>query len=164
MFTSRTGKLLRGFEPVYQEKLCIDLKTFCNAFPFHIVFDKEVQKYYLPDYLLVLSTCTVKKNIYIYLDQPPKKYFVSKFVWFYQLKKTTFVETKYMIHAVIFDYFQTYISSCNIFLSTQLIFALWLNLINRFIPSRFFTLELSIQISSIGLQAIKLFPVNQYRV
>ncbi|MGH0146957.1 UNVERIFIED_CONTAM: hypothetical protein FKN15_051253 [Acipenser sinensis] len=37
------GKLLRGFEPVYPEMLCIDLKTFCNAFPFHIVFDEEVR-------------------------------------------------------------------------------------------------------------------------
>ncbi|RXM96115.1 Guanylate cyclase soluble subunit beta-2 [Acipenser ruthenus] len=37
------GKLLRGFEPVYPETLCIDLKTFCNAFPFHIVFDEEIQ-------------------------------------------------------------------------------------------------------------------------
>ncbi|KAM9452135.1 guanylate cyclase soluble subunit beta-2-like isoform 3-T3 [Salvelinus alpinus] len=36
------GKLLRGFEPVYPKNLCIDLKTFCNAFPFHIVFDKEL--------------------------------------------------------------------------------------------------------------------------
>ncbi|KAI4878906.1 hypothetical protein NFI96_006257 [Prochilodus magdalenae] len=37
------GKLLRGFEPVYPEELCIDLKTFCNAFPFHIVFDEELR-------------------------------------------------------------------------------------------------------------------------
>ncbi|MBN3324585.1 GCYB2 cyclase, partial [Atractosteus spatula] len=37
------GKLLRGFEPVYPETLCIDLKTFCNAFPFHIVFDEELR-------------------------------------------------------------------------------------------------------------------------
>uniref|UniRef100_A0A4W5PUT0 guanylate cyclase n=1 Tax=Hucho hucho TaxID=62062 RepID=A0A4W5PUT0_9TELE len=42
MFTSLIGKLLRGFEPVYPKNLCIDLKTFCNAFPFHIVFDKEL--------------------------------------------------------------------------------------------------------------------------
>ncbi|KAL7842729.1 hypothetical protein SRHO_G00244180 [Serrasalmus rhombeus] len=37
------GKLLRGFEPVYPDELCIDLKTFCNAFPFHIVFDEELR-------------------------------------------------------------------------------------------------------------------------
>uniref|UniRef100_W5L1E6 guanylate cyclase n=1 Tax=Astyanax mexicanus TaxID=7994 RepID=W5L1E6_ASTMX len=38
-----SGKLLRGFEPVYPNELCIDLKTFCNAFPFHIVFDEELR-------------------------------------------------------------------------------------------------------------------------
>ncbi|XP_035240242.1 guanylate cyclase soluble subunit beta-2-like [Anguilla anguilla] len=37
------GKLLRGFEPVYPEALCIDLKTFCNSFPFHVVFDQELR-------------------------------------------------------------------------------------------------------------------------
>uniref|UniRef100_A0A8C1LX34 guanylate cyclase n=1 Tax=Cyprinus carpio TaxID=7962 RepID=A0A8C1LX34_CYPCA len=36
-------KTLRAFEPVYPDNLCIDLKTFCNAFPFHIVFDEELQ-------------------------------------------------------------------------------------------------------------------------
>ncbi|XP_066513238.1 guanylate cyclase soluble subunit beta-2-like isoform X1 [Hoplias malabaricus] len=37
------GKLLRGFEPVFPEELCVDLKTFCTAFPFHIVFDEELR-------------------------------------------------------------------------------------------------------------------------
>uniref|UniRef100_A0A8C2JCF4 guanylate cyclase n=1 Tax=Cyprinus carpio TaxID=7962 RepID=A0A8C2JCF4_CYPCA len=32
-----------GEQPVYPDNLCIDLKTFCNAFPFHIVFDEELQ-------------------------------------------------------------------------------------------------------------------------
>ncbi|XP_045929527.1 guanylate cyclase soluble subunit beta-2-like [Micropterus dolomieu] len=36
------GKLLRGFEPVYPTTLNIDLKTFCHAFPFHIVFDEQL--------------------------------------------------------------------------------------------------------------------------
>ncbi|KAM4627539.1 guanylate cyclase soluble subunit beta-2-like [Polymixia lowei] len=36
------GKLLRGFEPVYPKNLNIDLKTFCNVFPFHIVFDEQL--------------------------------------------------------------------------------------------------------------------------
>ncbi|XP_041920131.1 guanylate cyclase soluble subunit beta-2-like [Alosa sapidissima] len=37
------GKLLRGFEPVYPDQLFIDLKTFCSAFPFHIVFNEELE-------------------------------------------------------------------------------------------------------------------------
>ncbi|XP_056329093.1 guanylate cyclase soluble subunit beta-2-like [Danio aesculapii] len=36
-------KSLREFEAVYPDNLCIDLKTFCNAFPFHIVFDEDLQ-------------------------------------------------------------------------------------------------------------------------
>uniref|UniRef100_A0A3B4YEQ6 guanylate cyclase n=1 Tax=Seriola lalandi dorsalis TaxID=1841481 RepID=A0A3B4YEQ6_SERLL len=36
------GKLLRGFEPVYPMTLNIDLKTFCHAFPFHIVFNEQL--------------------------------------------------------------------------------------------------------------------------
>ncbi|KAM3875219.1 LOW QUALITY PROTEIN: guanylate cyclase soluble subunit beta-2-like [Diretmus argenteus] len=36
------SKLLRDFEPVYPKNLNIDLKTFCNAFPFHIVFDEQL--------------------------------------------------------------------------------------------------------------------------
>ncbi|CAL8361849.1 unnamed protein product [Merluccius merluccius] len=36
------GRLLRGFEPVYPEHLHIDLKTFCNTFPYHIIFDEQL--------------------------------------------------------------------------------------------------------------------------
>ncbi|TNN01831.1 hypothetical protein fugu_011213 [Takifugu bimaculatus] len=39
------GKLLRDFQPVYPEALNVDLETFCNAFPFHIVFDEQVQQF-----------------------------------------------------------------------------------------------------------------------
>ncbi|NXU65494.1 GCYB2 cyclase, partial [Horornis vulcanius] len=38
-----TGKLLRGFDPVYPKSLWIDTKTFCNGLPFHMVFDKELK-------------------------------------------------------------------------------------------------------------------------
>ncbi|XP_067848718.1 guanylate cyclase soluble subunit beta-2-like isoform X2 [Heptranchias perlo] len=37
------GNLLCSFEPVYPERLWIDKKAFCNAFPFHIVFDEELK-------------------------------------------------------------------------------------------------------------------------
>lgn len=43
IFLSTSDKTLRVFEPVYPDNLCIDMKTFCNAFPFHIVFDEEVR-------------------------------------------------------------------------------------------------------------------------
>ncbi|XP_075058041.1 guanylate cyclase soluble subunit beta-2-like [Mixophyes fleayi] len=37
------GKMLRGFLPVYPKTLWIDVKTFCNGLPFHIVFDEELR-------------------------------------------------------------------------------------------------------------------------
>ncbi|XP_035536352.1 guanylate cyclase soluble subunit beta-2-like [Morone saxatilis] len=39
---ARSSNLLRGFQPVYPTTLNIDLKTFCHAFPFHIVFDEQL--------------------------------------------------------------------------------------------------------------------------
>ncbi|MEE6500658.1 hypothetical protein FKM82_003870 [Ascaphus truei] len=37
------GKLLRRFIPVYPKDLWVDVKTFCNGLPFHIVFDEELK-------------------------------------------------------------------------------------------------------------------------
>ncbi|XP_063294967.1 guanylate cyclase soluble subunit beta-2-like [Pelobates fuscus] len=37
------GSLLTTFQPVYPDRLWIDVKAFCNEFPFHIVFDRELK-------------------------------------------------------------------------------------------------------------------------
>ncbi|XP_049708855.1 guanylate cyclase soluble subunit beta-2-like [Elephas maximus indicus] len=37
------GHLMNTFEMVYPERLWIEEKTFCNAFPFHIVFDESLR-------------------------------------------------------------------------------------------------------------------------
>ncbi|XP_068122018.1 guanylate cyclase soluble subunit beta-2-like [Hyperolius riggenbachi] len=37
------GSLLYSFQPVYPDRLWMDEKAFCNEFPFHIVFDKELK-------------------------------------------------------------------------------------------------------------------------
>uniref|UniRef100_A0A4W4EF88 guanylate cyclase n=1 Tax=Electrophorus electricus TaxID=8005 RepID=A0A4W4EF88_ELEEL len=37
-----TGSNLQSFCPSYPGRLWIDLKTFCSAFPFHIVFDQDL--------------------------------------------------------------------------------------------------------------------------
>ncbi|CAI9578512.1 unnamed protein product [Staurois parvus] len=37
------GSLLNSFQPVYPDRLWMDEKAFCNEFPFHIVFDKELR-------------------------------------------------------------------------------------------------------------------------
>lgn len=37
------GHLVNNFVPIYPKRLWIEEKTFCNAFPFHIVFDESVR-------------------------------------------------------------------------------------------------------------------------
>uniref|UniRef100_A0A8C3VKL0 guanylate cyclase n=1 Tax=Catagonus wagneri TaxID=51154 RepID=A0A8C3VKL0_9CETA len=37
------GHLRNTFEPIYPERLWIEERTFCNAFPFHLVFDESLQ-------------------------------------------------------------------------------------------------------------------------
>ncbi|XP_026524190.1 guanylate cyclase soluble subunit beta-2-like, partial [Notechis scutatus] len=37
-----TGNLLRTFEPLFPERLWMDERTFCHAFPFHLVFDETL--------------------------------------------------------------------------------------------------------------------------
>ncbi|XP_054975617.1 guanylate cyclase soluble subunit beta-2-like [Sorex araneus] len=37
------GHLVNTFVPIYPERLWIEEKTFCNAFPFHIVFDESLR-------------------------------------------------------------------------------------------------------------------------
>ncbi|XP_074482583.1 guanylate cyclase soluble subunit beta-2 [Sebastes fasciatus] len=40
---SEKGGLHRTFSPCYPSKLWVDEKAFCNAFPFHIIFDEELR-------------------------------------------------------------------------------------------------------------------------
>ncbi|EHB09859.1 Guanylate cyclase soluble subunit beta-2 [Heterocephalus glaber] len=37
------GHLSNAFKPVYPERLWMEVKTFCSAFPFHIVFDEALR-------------------------------------------------------------------------------------------------------------------------
>ncbi|XP_078734598.1 guanylate cyclase soluble subunit beta-2-like [Lampetra fluviatilis] len=37
------GRLLRGFQAVFPDTLWVDERTFCNSFPFHVVFDEELR-------------------------------------------------------------------------------------------------------------------------
>uniref|UniRef100_A0A8C5LUX3 guanylate cyclase n=1 Tax=Leptobrachium leishanense TaxID=445787 RepID=A0A8C5LUX3_9ANUR len=38
-----SGSLLNTFQPVYPDRLWMDVKCFCNEFPFHIIFNKQLQ-------------------------------------------------------------------------------------------------------------------------
>nr|XP_036312979.1 guanylate cyclase soluble subunit beta-2-like [Pipistrellus kuhlii] len=37
------GHLRNTFEPIYPEQLWMEVKTFCSAFPFHVVFDESLR-------------------------------------------------------------------------------------------------------------------------
>ncbi|XP_039177700.1 guanylate cyclase soluble subunit beta-2-like [Crotalus tigris] len=40
---SKAGNLLHTFEPLFPERLWLDERTFCHAFPFHLVFDETLK-------------------------------------------------------------------------------------------------------------------------
>lgn len=40
------GNLRTSFTPSYPNKLWIEEQAFCNAFPFHIVFDQDVRDFF----------------------------------------------------------------------------------------------------------------------
>ncbi|XP_032068429.1 guanylate cyclase soluble subunit beta-2-like isoform X2 [Thamnophis elegans] len=40
---SKGGNLLHTFEPLFPERLWLDERTFCHAFPFHLVFDETLK-------------------------------------------------------------------------------------------------------------------------
>lgn len=52
--------MLRGFIPVYPKSLWVDIKTFCNVLPFHIVFDEEVSDTLSYKIVYFVILCAVK--------------------------------------------------------------------------------------------------------
>uniref|UniRef100_A0A8C4S0B9 guanylate cyclase n=1 Tax=Erpetoichthys calabaricus TaxID=27687 RepID=A0A8C4S0B9_ERPCA len=73
--------LLRGFEPVYPETLCIDINTFCNIFPFHIVFDEELAVKQagvnLQKIVPGLQTISIRLDQYFTIIHPEVKFTIS---------------------------------------------------------------------------------------
>ncbi|KAK2119065.1 hypothetical protein P7K49_000451 [Saguinus oedipus] len=61
-----------AFEPVYPERLWIEEKTFCNAFPFHIVFDELVKQagVNIQKYVPGLQTQKIQLNEYFSIIHP----------------------------------------------------------------------------------------------
>ncbi|XP_037597067.1 guanylate cyclase soluble subunit beta-2 [Cebus imitator] len=68
------GHVANAFEPVYPEKLWIEQKTFCNAFPFHIVFDESLQvkqaRVNIQKYVPGLQTQKIQLNEYFSIIHP----------------------------------------------------------------------------------------------
>nr|XP_035936807.1 guanylate cyclase soluble subunit beta-2-like [Halichoerus grypus] len=68
------GHLVNTFVPVYPERLSIEQKTFCNAFPFHIVFDESLRLKQagvnIQKYVLRLQTQKIQLDEYFSIIHP----------------------------------------------------------------------------------------------
>ncbi|XP_072466594.1 guanylate cyclase soluble subunit beta-2-like [Notamacropus eugenii] len=68
------GNLQNLFEPVYPERLWIEEKTFCNAFPFHIVFDATLRVKQagvnIQKYVPGLQTLDIRVDDYFTITHP----------------------------------------------------------------------------------------------
>ncbi|XP_042190318.1 guanylate cyclase soluble subunit beta-2-like [Callorhinchus milii] len=75
------GNLLSIFQPVYPENLWIDTKAFCNTFPFHIVFDKELKVKQaginIQKYVPGLQTMNVQIDNYFTVTHPEVTFTIS---------------------------------------------------------------------------------------
>ncbi|XP_016042961.2 guanylate cyclase soluble subunit beta-2-like [Erinaceus europaeus] len=68
------GHLVNTFVPVYPKRLWIEEKTFCNAFPFHIVFDEALRVKQagvnIQKYVPGLQTCKIGLDEYFSIIHP----------------------------------------------------------------------------------------------
>ncbi|KAF3825851.1 hypothetical protein GH733_006678 [Mirounga leonina] len=68
------GHLVNTLVPVYPERLSIEQKTFCNAFPFHIVFDESLRVKQagvnIQKYVLGLQTQKIQLDEYFSIIHP----------------------------------------------------------------------------------------------
>ncbi|XP_069748544.1 guanylate cyclase soluble subunit beta-2 [Narcine bancroftii] len=75
------GNLLYSFEPAYPERLWIDKKAFCHAFPFHVVFDEELKVKQagvnIQKYVPGLQMKDIKVNKYFAITHPAVPFTIS---------------------------------------------------------------------------------------
>ncbi|ELK15231.1 Guanylate cyclase soluble subunit beta-2 [Pteropus alecto] len=68
------GHVLNTFVPIYPERLWIEEKTFCNAFPFHIVFDESLRVKQagvnIQKYVPGLQTQKIRLDEYFFIIHP----------------------------------------------------------------------------------------------
>uniref|UniRef100_A0A8D1TB11 guanylate cyclase n=1 Tax=Sus scrofa TaxID=9823 RepID=A0A8D1TB11_PIG len=67
--------LRNTFEPIYPERLWIEERTFCNAFPFHLVFDASLRVKQagvnIQKYIPGLRTPKIRLDTYFSIVHPP---------------------------------------------------------------------------------------------
>ncbi|XP_078416725.1 guanylate cyclase soluble subunit beta-2 [Cetorhinus maximus] len=75
------SNLPSSFEPVYPERLWIDRKAFCDAFPFHIVFDDELKVKQagvnIQKHVPGLQTMNVRVDEYFTITHPAVPFTIS---------------------------------------------------------------------------------------
>ncbi|KAM5180563.1 guanylate cyclase soluble subunit beta-2-like [Mantella aurantiaca] len=75
------GSLLNSFQPVYPDRLWMDEKAFCNEFPFHIVFDKELKVKQagvnIQKYVPGIQTMDIRLDEYFIIVHPQVTFTIS---------------------------------------------------------------------------------------
>ncbi|XP_053561532.1 guanylate cyclase soluble subunit beta-2-like [Bombina bombina] len=75
------GHLFNSFRPVYPDKLWVDEKSFCNEFPFHIVFDKQLKVKQsgvnIQKYVPGIQTMDIRLDEYFTLVHPQVTFTIS---------------------------------------------------------------------------------------
>ncbi|XP_073439441.1 guanylate cyclase soluble subunit beta-2-like [Dendrobates tinctorius] len=80
------GSLLNTFQPVYPSRLWMDEKAFCNEFPFHIVFDKELKirqaGVNIQKYVPGIQTIDIRLDEYFTIVHPQVTFTISNIKMF----------------------------------------------------------------------------------
>ncbi|KAM4702073.1 guanylate cyclase soluble subunit beta-2-like [Discoglossus pictus] len=75
------GSLLESFQPVYPDKLWMDERAFCNEFPFHIVFDKQLKVKQaginIQKYVPGIQTMAIRLDEYFTIVHPQVTFTIS---------------------------------------------------------------------------------------
>ncbi|XP_066445081.1 uncharacterized protein C13orf42 homolog [Eleutherodactylus coqui] len=80
------GSLLNTFQPVYPSRLWMDEKAFCNEFPFHIVFDKQLKVKQagvnIQKYVPGIQTMEIRLDDYFTIVHPQVTFTISNIQMF----------------------------------------------------------------------------------
>ncbi|XP_073525964.1 guanylate cyclase soluble subunit beta-2-like [Phyllobates terribilis] len=80
------GSLLTTFQPVYPSRLWMDEMAFCNEFPFHIVFDKELKVKQagvnIQKYVPGIQTMDIRLDEYFTIVHPQVTFTISNIKMF----------------------------------------------------------------------------------
>ncbi|KAG8585103.1 hypothetical protein GDO81_004894 [Engystomops pustulosus] len=80
------GSLLHTFQPVYPSRLWMDEQAFCNEFPFHIIFDKQLKVKQagvnIQKYVPGIQTMDIRLDEYFTIVHPQVTFTISNIQMF----------------------------------------------------------------------------------